>query len=255
VRGLLAGEDEIVAVGLKRLDHALAGEEVVGQIHRTQRLQARAVLHEPALDGVALAVLLLGAVLFDDDPRIKSADRRERDDLGMSRRDHRRTQHGMIALDLAVAALARLAMRAGDLLAAEILGAVEGDERSAAEPAERLAHRRFEKQSLRVREARREQSRIRAVEHVPDIIVGRDLLGPEQGLAIRPSLAFLQLSLKGQKRRALHEKHGEGGQTEIRHGNIAAPSLARVRKRGADRLKARQKRRQILHPQRESCFS
>ena len=203
---------------------------------------------EPAFDGVALAILLLSAVLFDDELR------RERDDLGMSRRDHRRAQHGMIALDLAVAALARLAMRAGDLLAAEILGPVEGDEGSAAEPAERLAHRRFEKQPLRVPEARREQSRIRAVEHIPDIIVGRDLLDPEQGLAVRPSLAFLQLPLKRQKRRALHEKHGEGRQTEIRHGDVAAPTLARVRKRRANRPKARQKRRQNLHPPRESCF-
>ena len=41
VRGLLAGEDEIVAVGLKPLDHALTGEEIVGQIPRTQGLQAR----------------------------------------------------------------------------------------------------------------------------------------------------------------------------------------------------------------------
>ena len=63
VRGLLAGEDEVVAVVDELLDHALAGEEIVAQIHRTQGLQARAVLLVPALDGVALAVLLLGAVL------------------------------------------------------------------------------------------------------------------------------------------------------------------------------------------------
>ena len=148
VRGLLAGEDEVVAGLDEPLDHALAGEEIVGQIHRAQRLQARAVLLEPAFDGVALAILLLGAVLFGDELR------RERNDLRMSRRDHGRSQHGMIALDLAVAALARLAMRAGDLLAAEILGSVEGDERSAAEPAEGLAHGRFEQQPLRVTQSR-----------------------------------------------------------------------------------------------------
>ena len=34
VRGLLAGEEEIVAVVCKPLDHALAGEEIVAQIHR-----------------------------------------------------------------------------------------------------------------------------------------------------------------------------------------------------------------------------
>jgi len=206
------------------------------------------MLVEPALDGVALAVLLLGAVLFDDELR------RERDDLGMSRCDNRRAQQGMIALDLAVATLARLAMRAGDLLAAEILGPVEGDERSVAEPAERLAHRGLKEQLLRAVKAGREQRRVRAVEHVADIIVGRNFLDPKQALAVRPSLAFLQLPLKGQKRRALHEKHGEGRQTEIRHGDVAAPPLARVRKRRANRPKPRQKRRQNLHPQRESCF-
>jgi hypothetical protein len=196
----------------------------------------------PALDGVALAILLLGAVLSGDELR------RERNDLRMSRRDHGRSQQGMIALDLAVAALARLAMRAGDLLAAEILGPVEGDERSAAEPAEDFAHRRFHKQPLRVRKAGREQSDIRLVEHVPDIIVGRDLLDPEQGLAVRAALALLERPLEGQEGRALHEKHGEGRQTKIGHGDIAAPPLARVRKRGAYRLQPKKKRRQNLHP-------
>src|SRR5208337_2101503 len=151
------------------------------------------LLVEPAFDCVALAVLLLGAVLFDDELW------RERNDLGVSRRDHGRGQHGMIALDLAVAALARLAMRAGDLLAAEILGPVEGDERSAAEPTERLAHHGFDQQLLDALEAGREQSRVRAVEHVSDVIVGRDFLNSEQGLAVRPSLAPLQRPLEGQK--------------------------------------------------------
>jgi hypothetical protein len=242
VRGLLGGEDEVVAGFDEPLDDALAGEQIVGQVHRAQELEARGMLHEPAFDGVALAILLFGAVLFGDELR------RERDDLRMSRRDHGRSQHGMIALDLAVAPLARVATRAGDLLAAEILGSVEGDERSAAEPPERLAQGRFEKPPLRVREAGREQGRVRPVEHVPDIIVGRDLLDAEQGLTVRPALALLQLTLKGQKRRALHEKHGEGRQPEIGHADIAAPPIARVRKRGAYRLQPREKRRQDRHP-------
>jgi hypothetical protein len=101
------------------------------------------MLVEPAFDRVALAVLLLGAVLFDDELR------RKWDDLGMSRRDHGRSQQGMIAFNLAVAALARLTVWASDLLAAEIFGPVEGDERSAVEPAERLAHRGLNEQLLR----------------------------------------------------------------------------------------------------------
>ena len=248
VRGLLAGEDEIVTVGGQPLDHALAGEQIVGEIHRAQGLQARAVLVEPAFDGVALAVLLLGAVLLDDELGA------QRDHLRMSRRDHGRSQHRMIAFDLAVAALARLAVRAGDLLAAEILAPVEGDQRSAAKPTERLAHRRFEQQLLHPFKARREQSRLHAVEHVPDIIVGGDFLDPEQGLAVRAPLALLQRPLKGQERRALHEEHGERRQTEIGYGDIAAPPLAGVRERSANRLQVGEQRRQNLHPQRKSCF-
>ena len=149
------------------------------------------MLVEPAFDGVAFAVLLLGAVRLDDELR------RERDDLGMSGRDDGRSQHGMVALDLAVAALARLTMEAGYLLAAKILGPVGGDEGSPAEPAEGLAHRAFEQQLLGALETGREQSGIRLVEHVPDIIVGRDLLEAEQGLAVRAALALLQRPLKG----------------------------------------------------------
>ena len=102
-------------------------------------------------------------------------------------------------------------MRAGDLLAAEILGPVEGDERSAAEPAERLAHRGLNEQLLCALKAGREQRGVRAVEHVPDIIVGRNLLDPKQGLAVRAALAFLKRPLEGEEGRALHEKHREGG--------------------------------------------
>src|SRR5208337_3567829 len=104
-----------------------------------------------------------------------------------------------IALDLAVAAFARLAMRAVVQIIAETLGLVEGDECCAAEPAERLAHTGLDQQLLDALEAGREQSRVRAVEHVPDVIVGRDFLNSEQGLAVRPSLAPLQRPLEGQK--------------------------------------------------------
>ena len=235
MRALLAGEDEVVAVGRQSLDHALTSEQVIGQIDRTQGLQACAVLVEPAFDGVAFAVLFLGAVRLDDELGAQG------DDLGVSGRDHGRGQHGMITFDLAVAALARLTVGAGNLLAAEILGPVEGDQGSPAEPAEGLAHRAFAQQLLRALKAGREQSRIRLVEHVPDIIVGRDSLDAEQALAVRAALSLLQLPLKRQERGALHEKHGERRQPEISHGDIAVPALARIRKFGANRLQARKK--------------
>ena len=190
----------------------------------------------------------LGAVWLDDE----LGD--QRDDLGVPRRDHGRRQHGMIAFDLAVAVLTRLTMPAGDLPAAEILGPIDGDARSAAEPDERLTHRRFEEPLLDRLEAGRERGRVRPVERVPDIIVRRDFLDPEQGLAVRPAPAPLQRPLEGQGGRALHEDHSERRQPETRHRDIAAPPLARVRERSANSLQARQKRRQNLHLRRESCF-
>jgi len=80
----------------------------------------------------------------------------------------------------------------------------------------------------------------------------RDPLDAEQGLAVRAAVAFLQPPLERKEGRALHEKHRERRQTEIGHGDVPAPTLARVRKRGANGLQARQKRRQNLHPQGES---
>ncbi len=248
VRAFLAGEDEVVAAIFEHLDDAVAGEKIVGEIDWTQRLQARAVRRMPAFDGGARAILLLGAVLLGDELGP------ERDDLGMSLRDDGGRQHGMIALDLAVGALARLAARARDPLAAEILGPVEGDEGSAAEPAEALPHGGFEQQLLHALKAGREQSGIGAVEHVADVIVGRDFLDAEQGLAVRAALALLQRPLEGEERRALHEEHGEGRKPEIGHADITAATLARVREGGADGLQAQEKRRQKHHPQAESFF-
>jgi hypothetical protein len=50
------------------------------------------------------------------------------------------------------------------------------------------------------------------------------------------------------RRSALHEKHREGRQAEIRHGDIAAAPLPGIRKGGANGFQIRQKGRQQLHP-------
>ena len=206
------------------------------------------MLAEPAFDGVALAILFFGAVLRRDELR------HQRHDFGVAGRHDRRRQHGMIRLDLAVGALAREAMRAAELLRAKELGSVPGDEGSAAQSAKGLAQRRLGQQRFQTLETGREQRRVRLVEHVADVIVGGNFLDPEQGLAIGAALAFLQGALEGQKRGALHEKHREGRQAEIGHGDIAAASLPGVRKGGANGFQTRQKGRQKLHPDGESFF-
>lgn len=142
VRAFLAGKDEIVASIRDRLDDAVAGEKIVREIDRTQGLQARAVLLVPAFDGGTLAILLLGAVLPGDELGL------ERHHLGMARRDNGRRHHGMIALDLTVGALARLAVRANDVLATKIFRSVESHQGSVAQPAETLTQGGREQQIL-----------------------------------------------------------------------------------------------------------
>ena len=150
----------------------------VAEIDGPQRREPCVMLAEPALDGVSLAILFFGAVLRRDKLR------HQRHDFGVAGRDDCRRQHGVIRLDLAVGAPAREAMRAAELLRAKELGSIPGDERSATQSAKGLAQRRLDQQSFQTLEAGREQRRVRFVEHVADVIVGRNFLDAEQALAI-----------------------------------------------------------------------
>ena len=87
---------------------------------------------EPAFDGVALAILLFGAVLGRDELGHQG------DDLGMAGRHDGGRQQAMIALGVAVGALAGQTIRAGELLRAEILRSIPGDVVSSARRAEGL---------------------------------------------------------------------------------------------------------------------
>jgi hypothetical protein len=81
-------------------------------------------------------------------------------------------------------------------LRAKILGSVPGDQGSAAQPAEGLAQGRLGEQVLHALETGSQQRRIGQIEHVADVIVGGDFRDPEQGLAVRPPLAFLKAALE-----------------------------------------------------------
>ena len=206
------------------------------------------MLFVPTFDGVALAVLFLGAILRRHELG------KQRDDLGVPGRHDRRRQHGVIALDLAVGALARQAMRAAELLRTEIFRSIPGDQGPSAKPAKSLAHWRLGEQLLEARETGLQQRRVRRVQHVADIIVGGNLLDPEQRLAVRTTVPFLQCALKRQEGRTLHEKHREGGEAKISHRNIASTPLPGVRKRRTNSAQIRQKGRQKPHPHPESLF-
>src|SRR5271168_1737063 len=74
MRRWLAGEDEISADLLDGGSDRLAGEQIVAQIDRAQMRDRRTVPRQPALRGVALAILLFRSVL-------------RRDELGRQRQD------------------------------------------------------------------------------------------------------------------------------------------------------------------------
>jgi hypothetical protein len=157
----------------------------------------------PALGGIAFAVLFFGTVLRRDELG------KQRDDLGMAGRDRGRRQQGMVALHLAVGPFSPQAVRTNNFLRAEILGAVPADQDSVAKPRESLAERRRGEQLLHALETWLQQHWIGGIEHVTDVIVGGDFPDSEQGLAIRPPMAFLQGALECQKRGTLHEKQSE----------------------------------------------
>jgi hypothetical protein len=104
----------------------------LAEVNRPQFLQALGVSGQPALGGIALTVLLLGAILG-------------RDELRHQRQGHRMAwchdrcgQHGMVILDLAVGAPTRQALRTAKFLGAKIFRAVERDQHAPVKPLERL---------------------------------------------------------------------------------------------------------------------
>src|SRR4029077_6473853 len=169
-------------------------------------------------------------------------------DLGMAGRDRRRGEQGVVALHLAAGAFSSQAMWTAELLRAEILGAVPGDQDSVAKPGEVLAQRCRREQLLHALETRLQQRRIGGVEHVADVIVGGDFPDSEQGLAVRAPMAFLQSALEREKRGALHEKQRKRRKSEVRYRDVAAASLPGVRKACAHHAQSTKKGRQKLHP-------
>ena len=106
--GRLGGEQEVAAAVEHGPAHGLAGVEVVAEVDRAQCGVARAVALQPALGGLALAVLLGEAVAALDELR------RQRQRAGVARRHHGGGEHLVEVLGGAVAALAGRAVRAMD---------------------------------------------------------------------------------------------------------------------------------------------
>ena len=180
---------------------------------------------------------------------------RQRQDLGVARRDHTGTEKGVEILHAAIRAPALRALRAADLARTEVLGAVEGDQQSAVQALERRqaigggnALHPLDEQSI-------EGAGRIAVEHLADVVVARNRRHAEQGLAVRPAVPLGQCPLVPQERRALHEEHRERRQANVRHGVAVAQPLAFVVEPGADLFQFRQQFLQCAHAAVESHFT
>ena len=227
MRGGLGDENEIGANLLNDLANRLPGHQVITQIDGSEPGILRAMSGQPAAHGAAFAVLLLVAVSRRDELRLK------RQDAIVPRRHHRGRKHGMIMLLCAVRALAVRAARAAQIPAGEELGAVQRDQKTPVEPAKSRQPTALRQRSERIGEQGKQMIRADRIEHLADVIVGRDLVHAEQRPAVRPVAAVLQRALMSQEGRALHEKHRERRQPYIGHGIAAVVSRAFVGKRRA----------------------
>jgi len=175
--------------------------------------------------------------------------------LIMPRRHQRRRHHAMEIFDLAAAALARRATRTMKLGRAVIFRAVEGDQHVMAEPAERSEPAAALQQVKRRDQWRMKTFRRNPIQHVPNVIIARDLGHPEQRLAIRSPMPrpLRQVPLMGEKRRALHEEHRKRRHADIRHRVLAVLATASVRQSGAGLTHPRYQALKRPHTQLESA--
>src|SRR5471030_2720592 len=101
MRRWLAGEDEVAAGIVDRGGDRLAGKQIVPEIDRPQVSEAGTMPGQPALGGIAFAILLLRSVLRRDKFR------RQGQDLLMAGCDHAGTEEGVEGFRAAIGASAR----------------------------------------------------------------------------------------------------------------------------------------------------
>ena len=98
----------------------------------------------------------------------------------------------MIVIFFAVGALAGETVRTAELLRAEILRPIPGDQGSAAEPTERLPHGRLGQQPLHAFETGLQKRGVGLVQPVANVIVGGNSADTEQRLTVGAAMTLLQ---------------------------------------------------------------
>ena len=156
----------------------------------------------------------------------------------------------MKMLGLPVGAGSARAVGAIELLRAEVLGAVERDQHVAfgllasgkTEPLERVEPAAGLDRGQSVRKHRIQGLRRHRIEPRADMVLGRDLVHPEQRLAVRRAAAPLQRGLMRQERRTLHEEHPERAHPDVGHRIRRVVTLPPVRQGRKERLQRNDER-------------
>src|SRR3954467_9419245 len=118
--------------------------------------------------------------------------------------------NGMVVLGLAITTPARQALWAAELSRAEVFGAVQRDQHTAAEPLKGAQPAMPAQHIQGLVEGGLQVRGMHWVEHGADMIVGRHGRHAEQALAVRHLPPFLQRALVAEERLALHEKQRKG---------------------------------------------
>ena len=201
----LADEKEVRPEVEDQSAQGLAAVQVVAEEDRPVGAQLVAVGGQPALGGVALAVLLAlllgqtrlvrGRVLLGLDEL-----RHERQDAVVAVGDDRRREHRMeVLLGLVGPDMADRALRAADRVGAVDLDSVERDRNAAVEAEEGLEGPVVAGGSEAIGKQGGEAVGVVSVEEIPNGVVTRDVLDTEQGLAIGASGCFCMRRWKSRK--------------------------------------------------------
>ena len=221
--GLLGGEDEVTAGFHDLPAHGLSGEKIVTEIDRMKMAAFLMIVFKPSLGGLRLAVLLVMAVLRNDELR--------------GQVDH------PVAAGLYDGGTKRIVMVVRhflfDFCGAEIavnpvgmveLRSVQCDEDVLSElqilPKLLIVCDFIERRV----ECRIEPFRIDAVKLLADVVVRRDAPHAVERLAGALVVRFLELSLMIEKRRRLREEHREGGHRDVLEPVLRVRSPARIGK-------------------------
>ena len=220
----LADEDEVKAMQLGAPARGLVGVNVVAQEDGPQRSVLGRVLFQPAFGRGDLAILLGVAVLGRDELRTQC------DGLRVAGGDDDRCDRAMVIGFVTAFVLQTGAVGAVDFLRRVVPGAIQRNEQLVLEhaPALQVAGLAQTLQHLII--AGKEFFGRHRIEHLPDVIVTRDLLQMEQALGIALTLGLLQGLLMGQKGGTLGEEDRKGAQAHVLHGIFEVVARAPVGK-------------------------